>query len=325
MVEYRSFSDLSRDIFSGANVLSDLKIDLVVGIPRSGMIPAYMISLLLNVGCIDLQGFLRDESFGTGITRRTKRSIGKPSDSETILLVDDSVSTGKSMEQAVSLVNARYQGRLFTLAAYGTKQSCDSVDFCLSRISIPRVFQWNIFHHSILSETCLDIDGVLCRDPTTQENDDGERYATFLEHAEPLFIPTYPVRALVTNRLEKYRLQTTAWLKRHNVNYKDLIMLDAADKEGRKGRHVKHKSEAYSRIDSSLFIESSASQARGIADSSLKPVFCIENFQMIYPSVSGSIKNGKPVRSACLVAGRTCKRLLPIRVKQFLKSVLSSQ
>jgi len=42
------------------------------------------------------------------------------------------------------------------------------------------VFEWNALHHSNPERFCVDIDGVLCRDPTEAENDDGESYLEFL-------------------------------------------------------------------------------------------------------------------------------------------------
>ena len=58
-----------------------------------------------------------------------------------------------------------------------------SVDYFFEIVDYPRFFQWNIMNHSILQKTCMDIDGVLCADPTPEENDDGEKYRHFLLNA----------------------------------------------------------------------------------------------------------------------------------------------
>ena len=52
-------------------------------------------------------------------------------------------------------------------------------------------------HHLWLASACVDIDGVLCIDPTAEENDDGPRYREFLSCAKPLYLPTVPVGALL--------------------------------------------------------------------------------------------------------------------------------
>ena len=47
-MNYKSYSDLSIDILEGISKVPS-SIQLVVGIPRSGMIPAYMIAAQLNL------------------------------------------------------------------------------------------------------------------------------------------------------------------------------------------------------------------------------------------------------------------------------------
>ena len=65
-----------------------------------------------------------------------------------------------------------------------------------------------------------------CVDPTPEENDDGPRYREFLLNAQPLFIPRTEVGTLFTSRLEKYRPEIMAWLKKNHVKYDKLVMLD---------------------------------------------------------------------------------------------------
>ncbi len=37
-------------------------------------------------------------------------------------------------------------------------------------IDRPRIFEWNVLHHpGILKDACLDIDGVLCHDPSHEQ------------------------------------------------------------------------------------------------------------------------------------------------------------
>ena len=125
-----------------------------------------------------------------------------------------------------------------------------------------------------------DIDGVLCKDPTDEQNDDGELYKEFLLNADPLYITKYEIGALVTSRLEKYRKETETWMKNHNVHYQKLYMLDLPSKEERikQNAHTKIKSEIYmQRDDLILFIESSARQAEIIAKTTHKDVICVEN------------------------------------------------
>ena len=110
--------------------------------------------------------------------------------------------------------------QLFYGAVYVTSESVESVDVYARKMEFPRVFEWNLFHHPRqMLETWLDMDGVLCRDPTPEENDDGDRYLDFIRNARPLFLPSVPVRGVVTSRLEKYRAATEGWLQRHKVKF----------------------------------------------------------------------------------------------------------
>jgi uncharacterized HAD superfamily protein len=72
-------------------------------------------------------------------------------------------------------------------------------------------------HGHLLKYCCVDIDGVLCLDPTDCQNDDGAAYEKFLEEAVPMLAPTRPIGALVTSRLEKYRGLTEKWLAKHVI------------------------------------------------------------------------------------------------------------
>lgn len=134
-------------------------------------------------------------------------------------------------------------------------------------------------------KACLDIDGVLCEDPTSQENDDGLKYLEFLENAKPLLIPTLPVGNLVTSRLEKYRPQTENWLEKQGIKYEKLFMLDLPDSTTRRAlnNHAHFKSQIYRQTKSIIFIESELKQAIDIAKYSGKPVLCTENRRLVYP------------------------------------------
>lgn len=147
------------------------------------------------------------------------------------------------------------------------------------------------------SKACFDIDGVLCVDPTDDQNDDGPRYRDFILNADPLFIPKCKVGTLVTSRLEKYRKETEVWLKKNHVQYNKLVMLDLPDMKARQkaNNHAVHKANTYKQGDYILFFESSLNQALEINRITKKPVLCTENFEMIYDAQSFiyNMKSGK--------------------------------
>ncbi len=172
-----------------------------------------------------------------------------------------------------------------------------AVDYYFEIVPLPRYFQWNILNHTTLEKACFDIDGVLCLDPTSEQNDDGEKYTDFILNAPPLFIPGSKIGTIVTSRLEKYRKETESWLKTNNVKYNDLVMLDLPDKAARQksNSHAEHKAKTYISKPYVLFVESDISQAAEINRIAKKPVLCTENFEMIFDSESllYNLKSGK--------------------------------
>jgi uncharacterized HAD superfamily protein len=159
------------------------------------------------------------------------------------------------------------------------------VDLYFEEICGDRVFEWNLMHSWVVKQSCVDIDGVLCEDPTYEQNDDGERYERFLADARPLRIPSVPVGYLVTCRLEKYRALTEMWLEKYGIEYGHLIMMNYPSKEARQasGKHAAFKAKTYMSTKAIIFIESSYVQAKEIARLAKQPVLCVETQQMIYP------------------------------------------
>jgi orotate phosphoribosyltransferase len=134
----------------------------------------------------------------------------------------------------------------------------------------------------------VDIDGVLCRDPTEEENDDGPKYTEFISQVQPLIVPSVEMGHLVTCRLEKYRGPTEQWLARHGFQYGKLVMMDLPDKAARLSadNHADFKAAFYHQCNSCLFIESSLWQARTIVGRTGKSVFCAETREMLAPGVT---------------------------------------
>lgn len=278
-LQYKSVNDLRDTIVANQGVLPK-QIDLVVGIPRSGMIPAYLIGLSLNLPVTDLPAYMAGKSIEGGF-RIGKVSIDleKPLN---VLIVDDSISSGKQiLKTKAELLEKNTGHNHIFLAVFAAPAVKHHADISLEIVELPRVFEWNILHSWIYEYSCVDIDGVLCEDPTEEQNDDGEKYRHFLLNAPPKFLPPSPVMSLVTSRLEKYRPETEAWLKKHGVEYNELIMLDLPDKATRvkHGSHGAHKAMAYKANDKALlFIESAKHQAIEIFSLTGRPVFSIEGF-----------------------------------------------
>ncbi|MET0661209.1 MAG: phosphoribosyltransferase family protein [Steroidobacteraceae bacterium] len=288
MFGYVSIADLSVAVRANLHRIP-ADVDLIVGIPRSGMIPAYMIGLLTNRAVIDVDGFIANRVPTHGTTRRVGLPIDASFAARHVLLVDDSIASGESMQRTVERVRAAgFGGRLTTCAAIALPSRVAHVDIHFAELPMPRIFEWNAFHHAYVEDACFDLDGVLCVDPTRDENDDGPRYRKFLSSALPRMVPTRRIGHIVSARLEKYRDQTQRWLQDNGIQYGQLHLIDLPSQAERirQGAHHTHKAKVYRDTGAVLFYESDSAQARQIATLSGKPVLCTDDMSLHLPGGS---------------------------------------
>jgi uncharacterized HAD superfamily protein len=277
-VNFRSFEDMAGAIRRGLPRLPR-DVDVVVGVPRSGLTPALLVALYKNAMVTDPEGLLAGRGFPPGARRLKPNLVLDPSRWRNVLLIDDSVDTGRTLSELCDrLIRAGKGWNITRCAVYGSAKSHAQADVILEHCPQPRIFEWNLVHHpGHMRRACLDIDGVLCFDPTEEENDDGAAYKRFLAGACPNLIPSVPVGALVTSRLEKYRAQTEDWLHKAGVRFDELFMLDLPTAAMRRKlrAHAPFKAEVYAaKRDSTLFVESDEWQARRISEIVGKPVVC---------------------------------------------------
>jgi uncharacterized HAD superfamily protein len=82
--------------------------------------------------------------------------------------------------------------------------------------------------------------------------------------------------------LEKYRVETEAWLKQHGVKYKELIMLDLPSAKERNFKAVvKHKTEAIRQADMEWYWESNWNEAEQIHRKAHVPVLCVSRMHLV--------------------------------------------
>lgn len=290
---YRNIANMNEVILKRLNILPR-DFDLIVGVPRSGMLPANLIALYLSKPFTDIHSFRNGHIYKSG----ERGQFIDVKEFKKILIVDDSIASGSAMTKAKDLVNeVSSDFEISYCAIYVVPGKEKLVDYYFEAVPLPRYFQWNILNHTDLEKACFDIDGVLCVDPKVEQNDDGPKYIDFILNAEPLYIPRSTIGTLVTSRLEKYRSETETWLAKNNVKYKNLVMLDLPDMYARQkaNNHAIHKANTYKMSEYKLFLESSLSQAFEINRITGKPVFCTENFEMIFESqnLAYNIKSGK--------------------------------
>lgn len=281
-MNYASYDDLAGVIRTNLwKIPSD--VDLIVGVPRSGMIAALMMAEYLNKHCTDLKAFIDGHALYEGVRGLNCREGKKGK----VLILEDTVNLGCSMDAVRALVERvkdKYEIIYGTVFAEGAHAK-SMVDIYLTDNFIPGdedwFYEWNILHHG-KNELCMwDLDGLLCKNPP--DDSDLVAYERYIKDPIPMVIPTYPIGVFVTYRLEKYREITEAWLRSQDVRYGRLIMFDAPDREAR-NRYMcaaAYKAKIYRNNPGFLmFVESDTEQAEQIHVMSGKPVFCFENGKM---------------------------------------------
>lgn len=291
-MNYVNIKQLNDDILNNIyKIPSD--VDLIVGIPRSGMIVATLISVYLNKPLTDLESFINKKIYESGSTKNTSNCVKSFDEVKKAIVIDDSIASGKSLLNVKSKIeNVNLNIDIIYLVPYIVEDAKNKCDIYFRIIDLPRKFEWNLFHHVDLERACVDIDGVLCIDPKVEENDDGTKYEEFLKNAKVKYKPSRKIGYLVTSRLEKYRKITEEWLEKHNIEYGELIMMEniSAEERRRRGSHGEFKGKVYKKIkDSILFIESEQVQAEEIKMISGKSVICVDN-ECVFVNKKG-IKN----------------------------------
>jgi uncharacterized HAD superfamily protein len=310
-MNFRSYSDLIALVRRNLWRLPH-DIDLVVHVPRSGIIPAAQIALQRNLPILSLDEYLAGADDGARFSARARRAAGGAG---RVLVVDDSVGDGGALARVrAALAEHPDAGDrpVSFLAVYWSGVAVEGLDYWFEKLPRPRLFEWNALHHEGLGNFCVDIDGVLCRDPTRAENDDGPAYARFLQDADLLVTPTHEIGWLISNRLERYRAQTEDWLARHGIRYRELILLDGVSAETRRraGAYGWFKGRVYRELPAELFIESEPFQARDIAQIAVKPVLCTETWALCRPDMNRLDQHATHARGLMRRAGRALLRRL---------------
>ena len=320
-MEYRTVAQLDDAVVSWLAALPR-DIDIVAGIPRSGLLVANLLALHLNVPMTDVAGLIEGRVIQSGARFKgmdSRQFLSKP---RHVLVVDDSLCSGSAMRKVqADLAAAALPHRLTFAAVYMAPEASLDGDVDLYReiVPMPRVFEWNLMHGTVLANSCMDIDGVLCLDPTNEENDDGEEYLRFLRNTPALLLPTSAVGWLVTSRLEKYRTQTEEWLARHKVQFGELRMMQYPDMAARRAAraYARFKADIYVETGAWLFIESSAELSVQIAQLSGRSVFCTETREMLKPGDSPSLtrRSQPPQEPALGAALRATARAMRQRLR----------
>lgn len=266
---YISYAKLIQDATELARRLPPLR--TVAGVPRSGMLPASVIALERNVPPIAIEDLIHEERPEIPLPRR---AYNRRVHDGIVLVVDDTCASGRQMDRLRSLI----RGLVSYAAIYVENRPALRVDYFHSRLpDLAQFYEWTMFHDENNRQLLVDMDGVLCADwHGGSETENAAEYLRFLNEATPLRIPSIPLKGIVTNRLERHRPETEAWLNRQGIDYGFLAMSPYPTFEARdRARDAAVRKATYYAADPAarLFVESDDAQALDIARLTRRPVF----------------------------------------------------
>lgn len=282
--QYKATADLANDALELCKyVPSNCK--GIVGVPRSGIMPAAAIATHMHLPLYEVNKQTGVTQIGSGIrfAERQKELEDGP-----LFVVDDSVHDGNTYW----LIKQLLPKNSIISTVYIKPESRHFVDYYVSEVSTPHLFEWNIFNTLMMSplrETggkdpflgaglALDFDGIISQDPMPDE-DKADDLSWLLNLRPGKYLPRRCRVALIaTNRLEKWRSATDKWCEKWGVKYEKMVMSPYDTVEARDNDYPNSamivKGQAYKDSECNLFVESDPFQAQLIFEYTGKPVLC---------------------------------------------------
>jgi orotate phosphoribosyltransferase len=285
-LKFWTYADLAEQTLSLVPQI-DPQTGLIVGSARSGLIPAAILAghLHLPMYSIDKEGV-----WYSGKGYRLKRGVRL----EKILLVEDTVYSGNTLSRVLKVLEKEYPTSEISVASvFVHPKSLDKVDFYSVALPGRHYLEWNFFNSIGITRAIFDFDGILCEDQRYFDEDSLEDiYIEQLEKAQPkYYVRKEAINVICTARLERFRKVTEAWLDKHGIKFKRLIMgpWNSNEERCKPGEIAKFKASIYSQFNYNLFIESEPNQAREIAIRTGKEVLCPKLGRVLNASI-GEVK-----------------------------------
>jgi len=246
----------------------------VIGIPRSGLIPAAQIAATLHLPLYSLDFARGLVDVGSGSRKATL-----PTALNKVALVDDTTFSGIAMRHAAPLLK---QYQVVRCAVYCRNPG--HVDLYGVHVPGPHILEWNIFNNSCLKGAChmmqfaggacSDLDGVICEEPLVSETDQPDLYRQWLPAARIRYpVRAYPLALILTSRVQSHRHETELWLARWRINYARLTMYPA-DTAQQRTDVAGWKAQEFARSGCGVMFESSPALAEQIHRQTGKIVIC---------------------------------------------------
>jgi len=256
------------------------RFDGIVGVPRSGMLPASLLSVLLSKPLfsivdekLEMLKFMSD----FGGTRMNNFQTNKDIKDLSLVFIDDTTHDGTTAKKLKSV----FGENISVVSIFSTSFGAEHIEQYSEILEPPHLLEWNFFNSGYTGSTMFDIDGIFCDNIPIDVCEDEERYTKYLQEIIPYShrIPKlFKASKLVTGRLEKYRGITENWLRRYGFNYDELVMFPTEREAERNANHFQvvgeYKAEIFNSDKQRYFVESEPSEAKVIKSLTSKTVIC---------------------------------------------------
>lgn len=238
----------------------------VIGIPRSGILPASVIATHLHLPLFTIRNGEIVE-LPAGSRGRTVVPRG-----HWWVVCDDSVYGGLAMQRVMALAALRNRPML-RAAVYVRPEAAHQVDVIGRILPSPHLFEWNLANNGPMaglavdpvfgSGVAFDLDGIIVHD-----SESGGVVG------QPYLVPRAQVVPLiVTGRSQSHLLPTRRQITQLGVRYRRLVMRPAEVPDDQV-EIARWKGAVYRDSRCGFFLESSQEQAKIIHQVSGKPVIC---------------------------------------------------
>lgn len=249
---------LSRDM---ALYVAKEGFDAVIGIARSGLIPASIVAVMNHLPLWMVSPYSRTFGPASSGFRLADPGTEKP---KRPILIDDTTSSGNSLRIAQAVLKDRgvdVAARAVVLCSPSTR---DKVDFCCAIYEKPHYLEWCFANTFWAAEMAYDMDGIICADD-----------APDIITAAPLYLPKVNPAVIISARPDTVREITMQWLRRHGVRVAELVMWPGPRLENDKAKIAVWKAEQLkARRPIRIYAESDPEIARMVAEMANIPVLC---------------------------------------------------
>lgn len=248
--------------------------DLIVGIPRSGLLVANIIASKLG------KPLTTPEDLRQGRMWMTGRSVQPYVESDKILLVEDRVTKGRELYRTLDILQQHGDFKITTASLMVADEAKSLVDVYYTVVPDPVLFEWNLVHAK-KGALATDLEGVLCHGPPKGLDSDEAAYVKWMRNAMPYLVPLYEIDAIVSSRPERYRFETESWLAKHRVSYKQLILRDIPSMHDGRGKIASYKAEALLSVKPDLYWEGHVKDAKEVYETTGIPTLCVDRMVLL--------------------------------------------